>query len=228
MKKSKIAALLVFLLLIPLTLFLGLKLPGKSYYITGTLIVLEMLVPFFMAFEGRKVTARELTVLAVMCALAIAGRAVIPIPHVKLTFAIIMITGIAFGPEAGFMVGAVTAFVSNFYYGQGPYTPWQMFAYGAAGLLAGFCFRRGIGKPWAMGAFGFGVVLVIVGPILDLSGITFLLGDVTWRSLLAVLVSGVVVNLCQAFTTAVVLLLLGRPLLDKLSRLKVKYGMMEG
>ena len=60
MKKSQIAALIVFLLLIPLTLFLGLKLPGRSYYITATVIVLEMMVPFFMAFEGRKVQAREL------------------------------------------------------------------------------------------------------------------------------------------------------------------------
>jgi uncharacterized protein (TIGR00369 family) len=60
MKKSRIATLLVFLLLIPATLFLGTKLPGRGFYITGTLIVLELMVPFFMAFEGRKPQAREL------------------------------------------------------------------------------------------------------------------------------------------------------------------------
>ena len=228
MKKSHIGALIVFLVLIPATLFVGLKLPGKSYYITGTAIMLEMLVPFFMAFEGRKVQARELTVLAVMCALAIAGRVAIPIPHVKVAFAIIIITGVAFGPEAGFMVGAVAAFVSNFYYGQGPFTPWQMFAYGAAGLLAGFCFRRGGRKPWLLAVFGFAAVLVIVGPIMDLSGITFLMATISWKSILTVLASGVPVNLTQAATTAAVLFLLGRPLLDKLSRIKLKYGMTEG
>ena len=79
MKKSNIATLLVFLLLIPATLFLGTKLPGRSYYITGTLIIIELMIPFFMAFEGRRPQARELVLIAVMCALAIAGRVAIPI-----------------------------------------------------------------------------------------------------------------------------------------------------
>ena len=57
--------------------------------------------------------------------------------------AIIMLSGMAFGPEAGFLVGAVSAFASNFFYGQGAYTPWQMFAYGAGGMLAGFLFAKG-------------------------------------------------------------------------------------
>lgn len=131
MKRSHIASLGVFLLLIPLTLFLGTRLPGRSYYITGTLIIIELMLPFFMAFEGRRPQARELVVIAVLCALAIAGRVVIPLPNFKAIFAIIMIAGIAFGPEAGFMVGAISAFASNFFYGQGPYTPWQMMAYGA-------------------------------------------------------------------------------------------------
>ena len=89
MKKSNIATLLVFLLLIPATLFLGTKIPGRSYYITGTLIILELMIPFFMAFEGRKPQARELVVIAVMCAIAIAARVAIPIPNFKAIFAII-------------------------------------------------------------------------------------------------------------------------------------------
>ena len=73
-----------FLLLIPATLFLGTKIPGRSYYITGTLIILELMIPFFMAFEGRKPQARELVVIAVMCAIAIAARVAIPIPNLCL------------------------------------------------------------------------------------------------------------------------------------------------
>ena len=118
MKKSHIATLLVFLILLPLTLYLGTKLSGRGYYITGTLIIIELMIPFFMAFEGRKPQARELVVIAVMCAIAIAGRVAIPIPNFKATFALIMLAGIAFGPEAGFMIGAITAFVSNFFYWQ--------------------------------------------------------------------------------------------------------------
>ena len=118
MKKSNIATLIVFFLLIPLTLYLGTRLSGRSYYITGTLIIIELMIPFFMAFEGRKPQARELVVIAVMCAIAIAGRVAIPIPNFKAIFAIIMLSGIAFGPEAGFMVGAIAAFASNFFYGH--------------------------------------------------------------------------------------------------------------
>lgn len=229
MKKSNIATLLVFLLLIPATLFLGTKIPGRSYYITGTLIILELLVPFFMAFEGRRPQARELVVIAVMCAIAIAARVAIPIPNFKAIFAVIMLSGIAFGPEAGFMVGAISAFASNFFYGQGPYTPWQMMAYGAGGMLAGFCFAKGRlpRKPWVMAIFGFFAVVLWVGPLLDTSSVFLMLSDINWNSLLLTYGAGLSVNISQAACTVLIMLLFGRPLLDKLDRIKLKYGMME-
>ena len=229
MKKSHIATLLVFFLLIPATLYFGSKLPGRSYYITGTLIILELMIPFFMAFEGRKPQARELVVIAVMCAIAVAGRAAIPIPNFKAIFAIIMLTGIAFGPEAGFMVGAISAFASDFFYGQGAYTPWQMMAYGAGGMLAGFCFAKGRlpQKPLTMAMFGFFAVILWVGPLLDCSHIFLVLSQINWEGVLATFISGFYVNITQAICTLLVMLFLGRPLLDKLDRIKVKYGMME-
>lgn len=229
MKKSHIVTLLVFLILIPLTLFLGTGLPGRSYYITGTLIVLEMMVPFFLAFEGRKPQARELVVIAVLCAIAIAGRIAIPIPNFKAAFAIIMLAGIAFGPETGFMVGAITAFASNFFYGQGPYTPWQMFGYGAGGMLAGFLFAKGRlpRKPWGMAVFGFFAVVLWVGPLLDCSHIFLMLSTLSRSGILALLQSGFYVNLIQAISTALVMVLCGKALLEKLERIQLKYGMME-
>ena len=229
MKKSNIATLIVFFLLIPLTLYLGTRLSGRSYYITGTLIIIELMIPFFMAFEGRKPQARELVVIAVMCAIAIAGRVAIPIPNFKAIFAIIMLSGIAFGPEAGFMVGAIAAFASTFFYGQGPYTPWQMMAYGAGGMLSGFAFAKGRlpRKPWVMAVFGFFAVILWVGPLLDCSSIFLTLSVITWEGALAKFISGFYVNISQAVCTVLVMLLFGRPLLEKLDRIKVKYGMME-
>ena len=229
MKKSNIATLIVFFLLIPVTLFFGSKLPGRGYYITGTAIIIELMIPFFMAFEGRRPKARELVVIAVMCAIAIAGRAAIPIPNFKAIFAIIMLSGIAFGPEAGFMVGAISAFASNFFYGQGAYTPWQMMAYGAGGMLAGFCFAKGRlpRKPWVMAIFGFFAVVLWVGPLLDTSSVFLMLSDINWNSLLLTYGAGLSVNISQAACTVLIMLLFGRPLLDKLDRIKVKYGMME-
>ncbi len=222
--------LIVFLALIPLTLFLGDKLPGKGYYITGVLIIVELAIPFFMMFEKRKPQARELVVLAVMIALAVIGRVAVPIPHFKAAFAIIMLTGIAFGPEAGFIVGATTAFASNFFYGQGAYMPWQMIAYGAGGMLAGFVFIKNKipKKPWIMAIFGLIANVLWIGPILDTSHIFVMMPEISVSTVTASLASGFPVNVSQGICTALMMFLFGRPLLEKLDRVKQKYGMMDG
>lgn len=229
MKKSTIATLIVFLVLIPATLLLGRSLSGRSYYITSTLVIVEILVPFIMAFEGRKPQARELVVIAVMCAIAVAARAAIPLPHFKPMFAIIIISGFAFGPETGFLVGAVSAFASNFFYGQGAYTPWQMMAYGSAGLAAGLFFQRGWLKRrrLQMAIFGAACVLLIVGPLLDTCSVFLTLTEITPKTAWPLYLSGLPVNASQAACTFITILLLGEPLLEKLDRVKLKFGLTE-
>jgi len=229
MKKSNLATLLIFLLVIPATLVLGSRMSGKSYYLTSTLIIVELLIPFFLTFEGRKPQARELVVIAVMCALAVAARVAIPIPNFKAIYAIIMIAGIAFGPESGFLVGAVAALASNFFLSQGPYTPWQMMGYGAGGMLAGFLFQKGRlpRKPLLMGIVGFFGVLLLVGPLLDTCTVFLAPISMNLTSILAIYISGFTVNISQGLSTFAVMFLLGNPLLEKLERIQVKYGMME-
>ena len=229
MKKSNLATLLIFLLVIPATLILGSRMSGKSYYLTSTLIIVELLIPFFLTFEGRKPQARELVVIAVMCALAVAARVAIPIPNFKAIYAIIMIAGIAFGPESGFLVGAVAALASNFFLSQGPYTPWQMMGYGAGGMLAGFLFQKGRlpRKPILMGIVGFLGVLLLVGPLLDTCTVFLAPISMNLTSILAIYISGFPVNVSQGLSTFAVMFLLGNPLLEKLERIQVKYGMME-
>lgn len=228
MKKSKIATLLT-LLLIPLTIFFGSKLSGRSYYLTSTLVLVEIMLPFFLAFEGRKPQARELVVVAVLCALAVAGRVVIPIPNFKATYAIIMLSAIALGPETGFLIGAMTALTSNFFFGQGPHTPWQMMAYGVAGLIVGFAYQQKWlkRKPMHMALFGAVLIIAIIGPILDTCTIFLLQSEITAASAAAQYLSGLLVNVSQAIATFLVIRFLGEPLLEKLDRVKVRYGMME-
>ena len=229
MKKSNIAILIVFLICIPLTLYFGTMAARRSFYITGTLVIIELLIPFFMAFEGRKPQARELVIIAILCALGVASRVLVPLPHFKPAFAVILLSGMAFGPECGFMVGAITAFVGNFFLGQGPYTAWQMMAYGAGGMLAGFLFQKKIlpKKPVIMAIFGFVVCIVWIGPLLDCSQIFLMLSEVTWEGAAASFAAGFPVNVSQGVCTALVLLLFGKPVLEKLDRVKIKYGMME-
>ena len=166
---------------------------------------------------------------AVLCALAEASTAASPIPNFKPMFAVIMLSGIAFGPEAGFLVGAISAFASNFFYGQGAYTPWQMFAYGAGGMLAGFVFRKKWlpREPLAMGIFGYLVVLLFIGPILDTCSVFLTLPEISLKSAWPLYISGFPVNLSQGACTFLTMLLFGRPLLEKLDRVKTQYGMME-
>lgn len=228
MKKSKIA-MVISLLLIPLTIFFGSKLSGRSYYLTSTLVLVEIMLPFFLAFEGRKPQARELVVVAVLCALAVAGRVVIPIPNFKATYAIIMLSAIAFGSETGFLIGAITALTSNFFFGQGPHTPWQMMAYGVAGLIVGFAYQKKWlkRKPMHMAIYGAVLIIVIIGPILDTCTALLTQTQITAVGIAAQLLSGLPVNISQAVATFLVIRFLGEPLLEKLDRVKVRYGMME-
>ena len=121
MKKSTLFSLLVIFLLIPGTLLLGRSLPGRWYYLTATAIVVEIMLPFFAAFESRRPQARELVILAVMAALAAVSRAAfVFLPHFKPLTGIVMLTAVAFGPQAGFLTGAMAIFASNFFFRQGP------------------------------------------------------------------------------------------------------------
>ncbi len=229
MKKSTLFTLLSVFVLIPGTLLLGHHLPGRGYYLTATVVIILILIPFFLAFEGRKPQARELALLAVLCALAVASRAAFPfLPHFKPIFGVIIISGIAFGPQAGFLVGAVSAFASNFFYSQGPWTPWQMLAYGMGGLIAGACYY-GKNKlprdPLSLGLFGFVVVLFTVCPILDTSTVFTALTVFTPTAVISIYTTAILTNLIQASCTMLTLLLLSKPLLVKLERIIIKYGL---
>ncbi len=234
MKRSLLFSFAVLAVLIPATLYLGSRLSGQAYYLTSTLVVMETMIPFFLRFEHRKPQARELVLLAVMCALSVAARVAVQFPNFKPTLAIIMITGIAFGPEAGFLTGAVTAFASNFAFAQGPWTPWQMMAYGVGGFLAGLCFHKRrlfAAHPRLQAAvlalFGFFSILLLVGPLLDCSTLFTTGTKLTWRYAGMVFLVGLRHNIPHGLATALTLLLLGRPLLRKLDRVRRKYGLLD-
>ncbi len=228
-------SLAILVVLVPLAVWFFSRFDRK-YYLSGLTVIVLTMAAFFLHFESRKPQARELVILAVLCALAVGSRAAFAaVPHFKPMLAIVMLTGIAFGPEAGFLCGAISGFASNFIFGQGPWTPWQMFAYGIAGLLAGLLAMWGVlkktPKGWkdviVLAVFGFLAILVIVGPLLDTS--TFFTMTTTYdtAAVLAVYAAGVPVNCIHGAAVALTMLLFGKPLLDRLRRIQIKYGMME-
>ncbi len=230
MKRYRLFSLLILFLLIPLTLFLGSRMRGRWHYLTSTLVILEVMLPFFFRFEARKPQARELVTIALLSALAAVSRVAFPfLPNFKPITAVVMVAGIGLGPEAGFLTGAISAFASNFFLSQGPWTPWQMLSYGMGGFTAGLVF--GAHPKWrnpaALGAFGFVTVMVLVGPILDCCTLFTSVAKITWKTAALVFTQGIFMNLSHAAATAVTLVLIARPMLEKLDRLKRKYGILQ-
>ena len=231
--RRTILALGVILAAIPAVIFFGIFfLNNRSeYFISLCVIVLSML-PFFLVFENRRPQAREVVVIAVMAALAAAGRvAFFMLPHVKPTAAIVIIAGISLGAEAGFLTGALAGFVSNFFFGQGPWTPWQMFSFGIIGFLAGLIFRRKRGR-WKhfrvwLCLYGGLSVLVIYGILMDISSVSLGTGKLELAGFLAVYGSGFPLNLVHGGSTVIFLGVLGEPMMKKLDRIKKKYGLLE-
>ena len=101
-------------------------------------VVLASIGIFFASYEASRPRLRDIMPTVVLAALAAAGRILFaPIPDFKPVSAIAIIAGVAFGRKSGFMVGALAALASNFFFGQGPWTPWQMYAWGLVGYGAG-------------------------------------------------------------------------------------------
>ena len=228
--RTKAAAALC-LLAVPATMFFGIWYLGdRKYYFVSLLILLEISLPFVLSFEGRKPKARELVILSVLVALGVAGRiAFFMLPQFKPVVALVVLSGVAFGGEAGFLVGAMTAFVSDMYFGQGPWTPWQMFAFGLIGFFAGVLFRKGLlgqGK-LALSLFGGLSALILYGGIMNPASVLMSVPTPTKEMILSAYAVGIPMDLIHALATAVFLWFLSDPMLEKLERVKVKYGLLE-
>lgn len=224
-KIRKIFGYAAILLGVPAVIGIGVALfTDRQYRIISVAVAVLSCVPFFLRLERGKYGARELTVIAVMTALSVLGRTVFyPIPGFKPVTAVTMIAGIAFGAEAGFLTGSLSALVSNMIFGQGPWTPFQMFSWGLIGFLSGLIFFEKT-KPNR-------IVLAIAGAV---SGALFSMLMDIWTTLSATgefvlsayganLISSARFMAIYAVSNVIFLLLLAHPLLRKAERMKVKY-----
>ena len=230
--KRTVAMALSILLLVPVTLFVGVSYLGAQRYgLIAVLVLLECMTPFFLVFEGRKPQARELVVIAVLCAISVAGRAAFfMLPSFKPVMAMCIISGVALGGESGFLVGALSMLVSNLFFSQGPWTPWQMFAMGIIGFLAGVLFRKGLLRRTrgSLCVFGALSAVFIYGGIMNPASLLIWAGSgsLSWKTLLTYYVTGFPVDCVHAAATAFFLWVAAEPMLEKLDRIKVKYGLL--
>lgn len=199
-----------------------------AFWFASAASALLCCVPFFLSFEGRAPSAGELVLVAVMTAFSAAGRFIFaPLPFFKPVAAIVIITGRHFGAQAGFMTGALSAVISNFWFGQGPWTPFQMLCWGLIGAAAGLAARLGMpDKPLPMCIFGVAAgiaysFMMDVWTVLSMNG-SFAPG--LWIS---AIVSALPVTGIYCVSNAVFLLILCKPLGKRLERLKTKYGVFQ-
>lgn len=191
-----------------------------QYALVISLVCAASFLLFAAGFERKKTGSRRLVVVSIMTALAVAGRF---IPLVKPVAALTIISALYLGGEAGFLTGALTALISNFYFGQGPWTPFQMMAWGLVGLTAGLL-AEPLRKKRAL--------LLLYGA---LAGIGYSMIMDVWTVLwygqgfrltlyLAALVTALPHTALYAASNVLFLALLARPFGEKLERLRVKYG----
>ena len=226
--RARLAAALI-LLAIPLTIFVGYYYFGdRKYYLISLFILLETMLPFFLVFEKRKPQARELILLAVLCGLGVASRAAFyMLPNFKPVTALVILAAVALGAESGFLMGSMTMLLSNVFMQQGPWTPYQMFAMGIIGFLAGFLFQKGLLRRdrVSLSIFGFLTAFLIYGGIMNPAAMLLYQPTPSWKLLLAYFMQGVPVDLVHAVSTFLFMWLLSEPMLEKLDRVKTKYGL---
>ena len=225
-KQKNSITVCLLLLLIPAVVVLGAVIFKEKYYAWISLCVAVLsCIPLFYSFERRESSSKELTVLAVMIAISAAGRFIFAwLPGFKPITAITVIVAIWLGKEAGFVVGSLSAVVSNFYFGQGPWTPFQMFSWGLLGFLAGL-----LARPMRKNK----IILCFFGA---LAGVMFSITMDVWTTLWsdgtfnlsrygASVISALPVTVEYAVSNVIFLLLLSKPIGEKLERIKKKYGL---
>lgn len=195
----------------------------RYYIYISILIALASIVILFWRLDKRATNVRRITLIAVMIALSISSRFIFAaIPAFKPMAAIIILTGMYLGGEAGFLCGSLTAFLSNFYFGQGPWTPFQMLAFGIIGLSA-HLFSKQLKKHRASLAI-FGLIAgVFYSFFLDIWTMLWTYGGLNSDGYIAALYTAIPYTLLYAASNIIFLLLLHKPFGQRIGRIIFKY-----
>ena len=190
-----------------------------SYFAVAAVLVL-----MFLLIEKKKLPLSTFLPVVVMVAIGSIGRIIFGfIPNVQPVTVIVIIIGLCYSPESGFLTGALSALVSNMVMGQGPWTLWQMFAWGLIGLLAGFLGKL---KPCRTLYFAvpFAAVSAFLFSIITDCWTVMTLGDgMTFGSAMAVFGAGLLFNIPHAIFNAALCALIFLPMNKRLQHIKTKY-----
>lgn len=221
----KILKITIPIIFIPAVVILGVFVFDEKKYVWITIAVAMLTVLlFYTGFEKKATKPRRIVVVSVLTALSVLGRFVFaPIPAFKPITAMVVITAIWMGGESGFLVGSLSAVISNFYFGQGPWTPFQMLSWGLIGLLAGYLSKALKNNRFLLALYGV-FAGVAYSLIMDVWNVLWYDGSFHWSLYLASLITAIPFSISYAVSNVVFLLLLGKPFGEKLERVKIKYN----
>ena len=179
------------------------------------------IVPFFLHFEKQHPRPRDIMPIVVLSAIAAVGRIIFaPFPDFKPVTAIVILSGVCFGRQSGFLTGALAALSSNMFFGQGPWTPWQMYCWGLIGYVAGVLVKTGIFEKRFF-VYIFGVLSALLyGLIIDTWYLVGFVSPITWQTTTAAYLAGLPFNISHAVATVVFLIPIFSPWRKKIKRIQ--------
>ncbi len=207
--------------IVPVLVFLGaIVFDEKKHLLISFGVALLAVLLFIAGFEKKVTGSRRMVIVAVMIALCIVGRF---IPFFKPVTALTIITAIYLGGESGFLVGALAAVLSNFYFGQGPWTPFQMLGWGLIGLVAGYLSKAL--KKSRIFLLIFGVLSGIAFSfVMDVWTVLWYNGSFNSKLYLSSVIAALPHTVLYAASNFIFLWFLAKPFGEKLWRIKIKYG----
>lgn len=223
--KKKLSVLILCVLVPCVIIVCTLMFKGKFYAWISLLIGVLACVPFFLRFEAGETNVKRLVLISIMVALSVIGRIIFaPIPGFKPVTAIVIITAMCFGSEAGFMTGALSAVISNMYFGQGPWTPFQMLSWGIIGFIAGIIANLLRKSKFSLAVYG-AVSGVLFSLIMDVWSVLWADSFFNIKRYIAFIATALPFTVEYAISNVIFLLLFSKPIAKILDRIKLKYGL---
>ncbi len=218
------------LILVPLVLATCAFFQVEQAALLSICVAVIAIAVFMGGWESSKPGLRQIMPTVVLAALAAAGRVLFaPIPDFKPVSAICIIAGIVFGRRSGFMTGAIAAVVSNFFFGQGPWTPWQMYSWGLMGYLAGVLNDHGAFAKHSNLLYVYGFLApLLYGLFMNGWYIIGYIRPLEPATVLTAFALGLPLDAIHCVATLFFLLLLYRPWCRKLQRIRRKYELRYG
>lgn len=197
----------------------------KNYVLFTFAVAVVSIGVFFLTFEKGKKRLPKIMMVVTLCAISSIGRVIFGfIPQVQPTTVIVLLAGVTLGPQSGFLTGALSALVSNMAMGQGPWTPWQMLAWGLIGVIGGLLGKTSLKNNFPVVCSVAFVCGFLFSIIMDIYTISSIGQAVNGKMALATIGAGFLFNISHAVGNLVFVLLIYKPMCKKIERVRKKYG----